>query len=877
VTDGPQQDISTGDIRAGGDVTIAPSQTIVYHGDERQREWAEALMRGPIEALGLSEPLAEAERLAAAGQHAEAAGRLLEVARRLKDAGYAAAGDTYLDEAARGYSLADDRAQALKLVLESLRSRFARDDQHPDPTLDLLRQVAGGGQWLGDGMETLFRWPEIHPAAVQSLIDATAQASGRSDEAWWAAVAAEHLNMTERYDDAVTATAAACGRLPLEGGPRLALELDVLDAIEHRDGVEAAEERWATLLDWADDFGARQPAEVALVWQRRSVTLAYREDTEGSRRAALKAIHAWSRVPGHQDQAAEAFFTHRTVRQLLGEFPLNDAEIAAFAAELRGSVQTPTGLADAHELAGLHARIDNKAPDARRRLLQALRLHRRVGNLRGQFAVAGEVAELYEHVGESAAALGVRIERGNTKHARRLAAVVPADEAAALLRPDGPRWERAASYAAADVCLPEMDDQTVARLGRRILDEAEAEPTTIWGDDPVRVARLAAGNLVLAADAELRDRALNLSRADLEPGNLEYRRRMMSALMDVTAAGIADEAERIVDDFLDPQGTQTYGFDVISALLETRGDLVPRVRDAARGGFRPALEALAAGDLIGEDADLLDACRAEATATLSSETHTETERERQVSMISFESDGLLGRFCDVDLRTQLVAKLVAVATDPEALEATRASAANALLNLGEAVPDAQLRETFDNLEPLAHGAYDRSTWDQESEASLHPFSRWRFGIAMPDALRAAAVQTLGRLAMRDRDLHERTQAIADAALTSGRPLVVAGGLDVVARHPELTLPIPLALFFESGEVRVRLGALKASTQRHGPPEGDLLERLKNDRDVRVRLALRAVLRDGRDAAGLRALADDSNARVRALVAHDLAAIEGSDT
>jgi hypothetical protein len=873
VNDGPRQEVSTGNIDARGNVTVAPSQTIIYHGDERQREWAEALMRGPIEALDLTEPLDQAERFAAAGEHEQAAQRLLEIARKLKESGYVAAGDSYLDQAARGYDLGGDRPRALAFVLESLRSRFARDDQHPDPTLDLLRQLAGEDQWLADGMDTAFRWPEVHPSALQTLADAAEKAAGRDDEAWWAAVAAEHLGFAEECDAAITATAPACSRIPLGSGPRLALELDVLDAIEHRDGVEPAEERWDSLLDWVDDLGARQPADVALVWQRRSVTLAYREDNEGSRRAALKAIQAWSRVPGHQDQAAEAFFTHRAVRQVLGEFPLGDSEIASFAAELRGSVQTPAALADRHELAGLHSRIEDKPPDARRRLMQALRLHRRVGNLRGQFAIAGELAELYEHVGEPGAALGVRIERGDSKSARRLAATIPPAEVARVVRLAGPRWERRASYAAADARLLEMDDDTVARLGRPILDEAEAEATTPWGDDPVRLARLASMNLVLAAHRDLQERALNLARDISEPGNLDYGRRAMRALLDVTAAGVVDEASRIADDFLNEHGTQSFDFAVISALAETRPHLADRLREAARGGYRPALEAVAAGDLIGDDRALLIACSQAVTAMLAIETHTETEHERQVGMVSFEASGLLGRFCDDPLRVRLVHKLLEVATDPEDLELTRASAANALLNLGEKVPSSEVRAAFDALEPLAHGAYDRSRWDQETEASLHPFSRWRVGLSVADALRGAALQTAGRLAARDGDLRERTQAVADGALTSGRPAVVAAGLDVVARIRDLSLPIPLALFFNSNDVAVRLGALKAFFQRHGPPGDELIERLVDDPEPRVRLALRACLRDAGHARALRALQDDAHARVRSLVVHDLDELE----
>jgi hypothetical protein len=381
-------------------------------------------------------------------------------------------------------------------------------------------------------------------------------------------------------------------------------------------------------------------------------------------------------------------------------------------------------------------------------------------------------------------------------------------------------------------------------------------------------------NLVLAADRDLQERALDLARDIPERGNLEFGRRAMTALLDVTAADLVDAASLIIDDFLNEHGTQSFNFAVISTLAETRPHLADRLRKAARDGYRPALEAVAAGDLIGDDTALLNACSEAVTATLAIETHTETEHERQVDMVSFEASGLLGRFCDDALRVRLVQKLLEVATDPEDLEITRSSAANALLHLGEKVPSSELRAAFDALEPLAQGAYDRSRWDEATEASLHPFSRWRVGLSAADALRGAALQTVGRLATRDGDLRERTQALADSALTSGRPLVVAAGLDVVARIRELSLPIPLPLFFDSDDVAVRLGALKVFVQRHGTPRDQLFERLVGDPEPRVRLALRALLRDAGDARALRALEDDAHARVRSLVLHDLEGFEG---
>ena len=748
-----EQQTSVANIRAGGDVNVSPTQIVVVQGAASEREWAEALLRGPVEAVGQAEELAGARELARDGQHGEAAESLARVVASLRGQGYDSVADAYREQQALQLEADQQHSAAVSAALAVARSRLARDDERSLASAQLVaRLVSADEQWIAAALQICCAWPEVPSGEADALDEAAARAGGREDETWWVARAVERHVLEGNLTRVLEVAGAVRERVAIAGGARLDLELDYLDAVEPVHGVEQAEGAWQELLRWATDLSACAPADSARVLQRRAVGLTARGELEEVRRVSLQAIEAWSRVPGHEDQGGEAFFSYRLARQLLGAPLINDSEVAQVAAELRGTAGSAAVLADRLELGGLHARLEDNRAECRRQLTLALRQHRRAGNLRGQFAAAVGLAELHESSGLHEAALALRIEWGQLKEVERLAPLVPAEHVASMVRLRAPEWVRAASYTALVPHLRVLPPELSEAFARAMLDEAEGNPSTPWGSDPVYRARTAACGVVLSEEPSLRARAIALASRLLKSGTLEHRRAAAAGLLMATQAGLVDASSELVEDYLDEDGSYALPSPQVSDLAEGRPQLVERLDGAARAGSIRALEALAVGDLIAGDAALGARCDAFVSAGLTSSNHSEQEAEgvvtRSIGLFVFEGYGLIGRACTESIRAELTRKLVTTMGDPVDIEPNRASAANALLNLAPAIPAEEVSDAVNQLEPLALGRYAPSRWDREHLDSLHPYSRNRFDIVLPDALRAAALRTIGRLVVR---------------------------------------------------------------------------------------------------------------------------------
>ena len=870
-----EQRTSLENIKAGGNVTVSPTQILYVQAAAPEREWAEALLRGPVDAARQADELERAQRFAEAGSHGDAATSLGKVAAALREHGYESVADAYQEQQALQLEADDKPEAAFAAAVGVTRSRLARDDPRADASTQLAARLASpASQWIAAGLLVCVDGPEANFEELPALDEAVAKAAGREDEQWWAARAAELYLLDENFIKVLEIASGARQRTALTSGARLDLELDFVEALERVNGVDEAEAVWSDLLRWSDDPSSCPPADTARTLQRRAVALTRRGELEEVRRTSLKAIAAWSRVPGHQDQAGEAFFSYRVARQLLGAPLVDDSEVAQVAAELRGAAASAAVRADALELDGLHKRQDGNHAEARRKLLLALREHHRAGNLHGELAASVALAALHESSNLHDAALELRIRWGQMKDVVRLAPRVPAEIVASMARVQGPAWIRAASYTALTPHLGALPPSLTEAFAGPILDEAEQVAGTPWGSDPVYRARTAACGLVLIEENTLRARALSVARQLLGEGSFEHRKVAADGLWRATEAGLDDAAEELIEDYLNELGSHQLPSPVIGEAAAARPELVERLRASAIEGSFRALEALAAADLIGGDADLRTKCDALVAAQLEISDHSEEVANgvstRSVSMVIWEGTGLVGRACSEQIRAELTDKLVSIVGDPVDLEPNRASAANALLNLAPAIPENEISRTIDELEPLALGRYAPSGWDREHLESLHPYSRFRLDVVLPDALRAAAVRTIGRTADPASGYAERLSAVVEPALFAGSSAVMAAALDLLARRHELPIPVPLSVLFQHDDVEVRFGALKAYVARHGLPKGELLKALLADPSPRIRYALRGgAERDphGRDI--LKRLLNDRDAFVRALALHSL--------
>ena len=444
-----RQSIETGNIdTGGGDINLNP---VINAGlSEPQQEWRQALLRGPITALGLETSLERARVKQKDGEPGEAAAEIAQIATQLEDAGYPAVADDLRLEAA-GQLLDQDPGKAHEQMLAVAQRQIDRADFSVDP---LLMHLAHQASTLPADLTELLQ--AINNAVCpddEQVVAACVACEGRSDEAWWRARLTELALMEEHPELALRVAEPIRSSTPSDQD-RLLLELDALAAAEMMEGASATEDGWNQLLAWADE-ASRRPEDRGLIYQRRGTALAYRDDLASARASYVHAARAWSERSDDQEQAATALFSSNRASFLLGG-PLDRGEDLAVAANLRGRIQSAAATADRLTLVGLHRLVDGKLRAALLRMHRAWRIAHRSGDLRGLHESFHILSRIWEAIADDEAgdqddrarALAWSIRAGEHQRATRLAAQGDFGDLAGVLRLDAPRWERAASYAA---------------------------------------------------------------------------------------------------------------------------------------------------------------------------------------------------------------------------------------------------------------------------------------------------------------------------------------------------------------------------------------------------------------------------------------------
>lgn len=296
---------------------------------DRDGALTRALVQGPLEITGQAQTAAEAERLAEAGEPGGAGGLYLQVAAALDDHQLAIAAEAYRERAAMLLYDAGDPERAAPLLVEVGRARARRGSDLAGSTARALRKAPGAVDAVVDGVEALHEWPLDAGGAIAALRAAADASSGEERIRWLA----DLVGMMSIFEPAYVVLDAAGDLVPLAPGARLELELDLLDAVEVVEGAEAAETRWAGVLDWVDTRAGA--AERGLAWQRRGVCLARRDDTRAAETAFRKAMAQWAQSSAGGEQVADALYSLQSAMALNGGFP-GDPEDRVLAAELRG-------------------------------------------------------------------------------------------------------------------------------------------------------------------------------------------------------------------------------------------------------------------------------------------------------------------------------------------------------------------------------------------------------------------------------------------------------------------------------------------------------------------------------------------------------------
>ena len=799
---------------------------------------AAALVLGPLRHIGAEQDVEQAEAAAEAGDHARAAEGLLAVADRLADAGVVYAADTLRERAASYLATAGELPRATELLQRVVEDRIEQGTALYRPALGVLRELLAEDEtWIGEALEALAHWYEHPDAALRQLTVAVERSRGRPDHARWIAAYVELAGMSGD-SAAVLAVSAEERAKPLAPGPRLSVELEALDALAGED-PDAAEAGWRELLRWADEDA--DPRERAIVWQRRGLLLARREQVPEAHEAYRRAMSSWSELPGHEEQAGDAFYCLQAV-SIANAKPLPDPELRPVAFALRGGGDTAVGRAERDRQLGMAARLDGKLPDALAAFWRGYALSRRVGSLQGILEFSGRLAELYEHAGEPVPALQLYVAAGKGDAVKQLASTMNGEELTEALKSAGSaRWERATAYGALAAGGRLVPTELAAQYAPQLLAEAAGEPDAFVAPQPSLAAKRALAAVAFSFPPERGGELWDQLLSDLTQPLYDISNEAAKMLVPGTNLGLVDAEGALVDRFLEDPLNSRISLGWIAERAAANPELLERLGRAAREGNAGALEALAADDLLGDDDELRAQCSESARRGAATTTIEEKEEhgQRSVSVgmgIRLEGPAIVARAAADEDRAAFVDRLLEIVADSREPEGNRASAAGALFNLAPVLTAEQAERVAMVLSPIALGQYEPSEWDENLD---HPLSRFRVSVHIANQLRVSAIGTLAQLnAKHPEQGKEQLQDAVVAAFRDGPASVVAAGIDAVARGPDLELPVPLEALLRETDAEVRLEALTAwATRGDGLPGADLLDKLEVDPDFRVRQQL----------------------------------------
>lgn len=830
---GVRQEVNVGDIdTGGGDVSLSP---IINYNDrsEPQQRWRQALLRGPVAALQLEGELHQARELQETGDSHSAAVTLVDLARQVDRAGYQSSADHLLFEAAAQVAQ-HSRQEAEEQQLEVARRQLDRADPH---VRGLVHRLSHETEHLPAALTGLLYALNTSQCPDSEDVRAgCAAVTGRADEGWWRARLTEVAYLSGETDLAIEVARPLRETQPLAGGDRLLMEVDALAGEEARDGAEAVEEQWEALLAWADE-PSTEPEDRGLAHQRRGTVLAYRDQLDGACAAYVTAARAFAELPDGQEQAATALFSQRCATFLLGD-PAQGANDVTVAVGLRGRTQSPAAIGDRLTLIALHRLTDRSFREALLNGLRALRVRHRAGDLDGTieaFHVLGRINEATadsddgrEHDRLAALYYAVRAgeHKGAAEQALRLTSL---NELATYLSLGGPRWERAASYAALKGRGQQIAEPQYSAIAEQVVAEAELPPHSVYGNDVRRLARQALARFPFVPDAHLRFRVLRMLERVAVEGTLDDRHSARVALRQAHEAGLGNYGQLLLRDYLSDVPSPAVNYQTADAIFADEHSKQQLI-DAAHDGRRAALEALSASGEAANHSVLVELCDAQVEGTLEMETHSPGRYKR----MRFASIGLHGAIVDEPLRKQLARKLVQLLGDGDDMRSNRMEALAALSHLADYLAPDEAGAAFDAVVSIARGDAPPSDYDSDADASRHPLQSLRRYEPQADEMVALAVQVAADLANASGSKTAQLQQIVDPALHAASPRIRAAGLVVLAEQPDLAMP---SRVWQTEDRRETAAQLQLQLARHGLPDVADLEYVFDSPEFVVRRVL----------------------------------------
>jgi tetratricopeptide (TPR) repeat protein len=800
---------------------------------------AHALLVGPLRHAGVLEEVDRAQGLADAGELLRAAEAFLEIASRLSKSRLELAAEGLQERAAMWIAQSGDVDRATVILLDVAETRISRGARWGVESV--ARTLAGllgeEGRWLVDALMARVTWPERESAALEHLRVASERATaGRADMRWVAAYV-DLLSVQGQHERVIEAASAVSSQ-PLASGPRLMIELDRLDALEVLGEGPEAQRAWHELLRWVDSEGSA--ADRGIAYQRRGVFFAWRESLDEAEDAFRRAMAAWADVPGYDEQVGDAFLSMQHAYLINAQATLPDDELRPLAGSLRGGPEVPAAQADRLIAEAMTDRLRDQLPNAEQGYWMAYAIQRRTGSLVGMMGSIAALAELNAHAEHWLDATLLYISAGNGDKAAETARAADPEILADRLQLRAPRWERAAVYHVIGQRGRELPPAVVAAWARQIITEANTQPDGGIAPQPALGARNALAAIALCLPTDKQEAGLEQLRAQLWGSSIDVIRATTLALILCTNVGLTDAVDELLTLYLADSFNLGISPGWIAECARADDEVRRRLREAAVSDHLGALEALAMGDLIGDDQKLIAACTEQADRLARVVNVTEEQHDDIVTIsvgmgVRLEGPAIAARYAVDDARRRVVDRMVALVTDPREPELNRASASGALFNVAPALNVEEAAIAYEALQPLAKGRYARSQWDRADSDRL---SRWRLNFHVPFSLRVAALGTIAQLVTRhDLEKEPLQEAVLDA-VAEGPPVLLAAAIDAAGRVPDITLPFPLELALDHQDVEVRTDALDAWWAIHQslPPE-PLLQKLRRDSHTNVRIRL----------------------------------------
>jgi tetratricopeptide (TPR) repeat protein len=796
---------------------------------EHEESPGEALLRGPLEHADARDLVERSQQLAETDP-AGGGELLLQAADRLDAKGLGPIAETYRARAGELLLTADETTAGAEAFVAAARGQLKRGSSQARMTLSTFSRLAGGEQaWMVRALQARLGWIVAAAEARDAFREAVDHSDG--DPAWLADYG-DLLVLVEQWPEILEVTAEVGTDVADED---VALRLELARAEAHSATGEAdADSNWHRLLERIDrEMG---DAAAGLAWQRRALRLAYDDRGDEARAAYRSAMQRWSRISGHEEQMADAFYGMISAAASAG-LMVQDQDLMPLAAEMRGLPSVDAARAGRLEYRAMSRRLAGQLPDALENYGQALWIHRLSGSLSGVLSLRERIGELLEEAGRAQQAIAHYLRAGQTKRALGLVQALPAAEIEAVLRLESPVWERVGVYAVLEKIGRSISAAFVAAHLERMLEDARSDAPVWLGPNARFAAREALATVSIQAPAARRPELLEILKEDFAASLPAGRQAAGFGLVLGTNAGHWDETELLVEGFLSEHQFSGVASGWVAERAHESQQIFETLVTAAKDGSEIALEVLG---MLEPDHPVVPAVTELANEKLeklgSLKAVKRSGRETSVGFgMNLGRYGLIGSVADESHRRKLTEVLLNVALDDEEPEEHRATALAAIYNMAAGLQAGTVRRVLGTIKPLCFGRYGESEWDELQGDD--PLSRFRVGLHTPNALRAMAIQLAGRLEKQLGQSDGRYAARAvEEALRGQDSILLRGGLEAVSDTAVDVPPDAVERLLGDEDIRVRAAAIKATVSL-GRATDEIIEKAAADVSPIVRQVL----------------------------------------